>query len=371
MPISGLLDNQMVTEGVAAGAGFPLNSGQSHGSGGLCMTKLAATTRYNLAANFGSYLNNQLVPAGPWAVGGDVTLPTGARATVDTNSIRTTTATLIWFDFADNVGVVGFRIEYFNGSVWVLVANVGLVTTYNLTGMAPNVSVQYGVKAKDAAGNVSTTGGTVGWTSAINPPTSVTASGPTSNTVNLSWVKSNGPWTTANTDATSQHIYVNGVLYVTISGTVSSYQVTGLSGSTSYSFMVLASGSNNNSGAISDNSNTANATTTAADTTPPTTPFLNAIGDFGGGFLRLTWSASTDASGIAYYDVYREENNSGIFAVIGQTTATTFDDINVFDANGYAYKIKAIDNASIPSAFSNTQTIFYSTGGGGAPIGPV
>jgi hypothetical protein len=115
-----------------------------------------------------------------------------------------------------------------------------------------------------------------------------------------------------------------------------------------------------------------NHTAVAPDTTPPTTPFLDAIGDFGGGFLRLTWSTSTDASGIAYYDVYREENNSGVFGVIGQPTATTFDDINVFDGNGYAYKIKAIDNAFNQSAFSNTQSIFYSSGGGpGGPGGPL
>jgi fibronectin type 3 domain-containing protein len=41
-----------------------------------------------------------------------------------------------------------------------------------------------------------------------------------------------------------------------------------------------------------------------------------------------------------YYDVYREDNNSGIFSIIGQTTATTFDDIYVYDGNGYAYKIR-------------------------------
>jgi hypothetical protein len=111
--------------------------------------------------------------------------------------------------------------------------------------------------------------------------------------------------------------------------------------------------------------NTSNTSNSPSDTTPPTTPFLEPIGDFGGGFLSLNWSASTDASGINLYDVYREENNSGIFVVIGQTTVTTFDDINVFNANGYAYKIRAIDNAFNQSAFSNTRTIFYSSGGGG------
>jgi hypothetical protein len=114
-----------------------------------------------------------------------------------------------------------------------------------------------------------------------------------------------------------------------------------------------------------------NHTAVAPDTTPPTTPFLDAIADFGFGFLRLTWSTSTDASGVAYYDVYREENNSGIFAVIGQPTVTTFDDINVFDGNGYSYKIKAVDNVFNTSVFSNTQSIFYSSGGGGGgPLTP-
>ena len=69
MPINGLLDNQMVTEGIAAGAGFALKPGQGHGAGNLCMTKLLATTRYNLAANFNSYADNQLVPAGLWNSG--------------------------------------------------------------------------------------------------------------------------------------------------------------------------------------------------------------------------------------------------------------------------------------------------------------
>jgi len=103
---------------------------------------------------------------------------------------------------------------------------------------------------------------------------------------------------------------------------------------------------------------------TAPDTTPPTTPYLNSIGDFGGGFLRLTWTASTDASGIYYYDVYREVNNSGIFGVIAQPTVTSYDDYDVVNGNTYAYKIKAIDNAINQSAFSNTRSVFYNTGGG-------
>lgn len=64
---SGLTDNQMVTEGKALEANLPLKVNQSNVSSNLCMTKDMATQRYNLAANFGSYLGNQLIPANLWA----------------------------------------------------------------------------------------------------------------------------------------------------------------------------------------------------------------------------------------------------------------------------------------------------------------
>jgi hypothetical protein len=68
--ISGVADNQMVTEAAAAATtAFALNSGQTRVSSNILMTKLDAITRYNLAANFGSYANNQLIPATLWASG--------------------------------------------------------------------------------------------------------------------------------------------------------------------------------------------------------------------------------------------------------------------------------------------------------------
>lgn len=97
----------------------------------------------------------------------------------------------------------------------------------------------------------------------------------------------------------------------------------------------------------------------ASDTTPPTTPNLYSIGDFGAAYLALSWSTSTDASGINYYEVYRADNNSGIFAAIAQTSATSFQDYNIVNGNLYSYAIKAVDTAFNYSAFSNTQSYFY------------
>jgi len=67
---SDLASNQMVTQAVAATAGFPLKAGQSHGSSNQCMTKLEATTKYNLKTdNLTAYADNQLIPKSVWATG--------------------------------------------------------------------------------------------------------------------------------------------------------------------------------------------------------------------------------------------------------------------------------------------------------------
>jgi cellulose 1,4-beta-cellobiosidase len=363
MAFSGLQANQMVSYAEAASSGFTLKSGQTNPGTSQMMTKDMAFTMYNLAANANTngIAGKQLMQKSFWSTGGDITLPTGATTMVDTNSIRTTTAKLTWSDYADNEGVVGFNIEYFNNSVWALVANVGLITSYNLTGMAPNTGVQYRVRAKDAAGNVSTSGGTAGWTSAINPPTSVTCGNPTSSTVNLTWIKSNGPWPTTNTNATNQHIYVNGALHATISGEVSTYQVTGLSGNTSYSFMVLASGFNNNSGPLSDNSNSTSCDTSSAAPATPTGLFANTLSS---SEISTGWNASTGATG---YQLYRSNSANGIYDLVIDTTATSHIDSFLGSSNTYYYKIAAYNGSNF-SALSNTVSATTSGGGGSQPI---
>jgi hypothetical protein len=98
--------------------------------------------------------------------------------------------------------------------------------------------------------------------------------------------------------------------------------------------------------------------TSPSDTTPPTTPTLGSVTDVGLGYLRLNWTTSTDANGISYYEVYRAINN-GIFSVVAQVTATTYDDSDILNGNLYSYTIKAVDTGFNSSNFSNTQSYFY------------
>jgi chitodextrinase len=72
MAFSNLSENQVVTEADASTSDFILLQGQSHGTTNLCMTKQAATTKYDLlASNLTPYANNQLIPRSVWQPNGD------------------------------------------------------------------------------------------------------------------------------------------------------------------------------------------------------------------------------------------------------------------------------------------------------------
>jgi len=95
----------------------------------------------------------------------------------------------------------------------------------------------------------------------------------------------------------------------------------------------------------------------AADASAPTSPTaLAAVA--GPGKVTLTWSASTDNTGVTGYNVYRwADPNDVVFTavkeLIGTTTGTTFvdDALPLFDKT-YNYEVRAFDAATNVSARS-------------------
>jgi Concanavalin A-like lectin/glucanases superfamily/Domain of unknown function (DUF1929)/Bacterial Ig domain len=90
-----------------------------------------------------------------------------------------------------------------------------------------------------------------------------------------------------------------------------------------------------------------------ADTTPPTSPGnLSAEGKLGS--AALTWTASTDDTGVALYHIYRS-TISGLppsaATLIGQSTSTSYNDIVA--AGTYFYVVTAEDVAKNAGAPSN------------------
>lgn len=139
-----------------------------------------------------------------------------------------------------------------------------------VSGLAPNTTYSFTVKARDAAGNVSAASNALSATTLAEdvpdtePPTAPTGlavMGKTSTSVNLSWTAS-----TDNVGVTGYEVYVNGASTPSATTTgATSVTVSGLVPNTTYSFTVKARDA---AGNVSAASAAVSATTDAAPSTP-------------------------------------------------------------------------------------------------------
>lgn len=181
---------------------------------------------------------------------------TSLTATITANSV-----TLSWTAATDNVGVTGYQITGGPGTVNVT------GTSASITGLQPNTTYTFTVKALDAAGNkssgtsINVTTSPSADTTPPSAPANLAVTGKTSTSVSLSWNAS-----TDNVGVTGYNVYQNGVVVptgnVTISGTTAA--VTGLTASTSYTFSVRAKDA---AGNLSASSNSVSVTTQPSDVT--------------------------------------------------------------------------------------------------------
>ncbi|MFD0671601.1 fibronectin type III domain-containing protein [Cohnella sp. GCM10027633] len=184
------------------------------------------------------------------------TVPSGLTSPSKT----TTTVNLSWSASTDNVGVTGYDV--YNGAT--LAGSVGgSTTTYQATGLSPNTAYSFTVRAKDAAGNVSAASGALSVTTnaaadtqAPTVPSGLTSPSKTTTTVNLSWSAS-----TDNVGVTGYDVYNGATLAGSVGGSTTTYQATGLSPNTAYSFTVRAKDA---AGNVSAASSALSVTTNAA-----------------------------------------------------------------------------------------------------------
>ncbi|GAA4275881.1 hypothetical protein GCM10022259_06050 [Aquimarina mytili] len=204
--------------------------------------------------------------------------------------------------------------------------------------------------------NFEITPGTGGDTQAPTEPGSLATSNITQSTIDLNWNAS-----TDNVGVTGYDIYQGNAIITTV--TTTSYQVTGLTPNTAYSFRVKAKDAAGNE---SDFSNTANATTLSqTDTQAPTAPNGLVASNVTQTTADLNWNASTDNVGVTGYDVYQGTN------VIATTTNTSYQVTGLSPNTNYSFSVRAEDAAGNESNASNVVNITTEPSGGDTCIGGI
>ncbi|HEU4424323.1 MAG TPA: glycosyl hydrolase family 18 protein [Pilimelia sp.] len=194
---------------------------------------------------------------------------------------------------------------------------------------------------------------------APNAPTGLTSTGRTTRTVSLRWTAA----TPTDFPIASYDVYRGTTLATSVTST--SATVTGLTPNTTYSFTVRAKDSRGN---VSAPSAAVSVTTLnpSNDTTPPSAPTNLRSTAKTSSSVTLAWNASTDASGIAGYDVYR----GGTLAASVTGTTATVDGLAPITT--YSFTVRArdnYDNVSAPSAALSVTTDDAVGGGRYAKVG--
>lgn len=195
-----------------------------------------------------------------------------------------------------------------------------------------------------------------GDTQAPTAPTNLAASNTTANATTLTWTAS-----TDNVGVTSYQIRQNNVTVGTVGGSVLTYNATGLSASTTYSYNVVALDAANNT---SPASNTVQVTTLAGgDTQAPTAPTNLAASNTSATATTLNWTASTDNVGVTSYQV--RQNNVTVGTVGGNVLTYTATGLTA--STTYSFNVVALDAANNTSPASNTVQVTTLSGGDTQP----
>ncbi len=321
-------------------------------------TGLSASTSYSYrvratdaAGNLGAYSPTATATTPAASDTTAPSVPTGLNGT-GTSLSQTS---LNWTASTDNVGVTGYKV-YRNGT------QVGTTATasYADSGLAAGASYNYTVSAYDAAGNNSAQTSavavsTLADTTAPSVPTNLSATAVSSTQVNLSWTAS-----TDNVGVTGYKIYRGGSLLATPAAT--SYQNTGLTAGTSYSYTVSAVDAAGNESA---QSTAAQATTTAPDTTGPTVSVSAPTnGATVSGTIAFSANASDSGSGVHDVQFYVDgtavnDDTSSPYSYQWNTTSV---------ANG-SHQLSAVatDNAGNMTVSAAVTVTVNNTTGGGVP----
>lgn len=295
-------------------------------------------------------------------------IPASLAATV----ISTSQVNLAWVASTDNVAVTGYRI-YRNGAQ-IATTNT---TSYSDTGLSSNTSYTYAVLAYDAAGNVSNQSASITATtnpsqqatlavslsatpssgvSPLNVSLTASATGTAAGLINFTFY-CNRSDSGANVTVPYDFKYDNQVSAIKTSSSFCQYTAPG-----SYTPKVIIergglSAEARQTVSVSAPTNTGGGggggggTVDSIAPTIPTNVYTKTVSK---SQIDISWSASSDAVGVAGYKIYR--NN----LFIAQSTALNYSNTNLSPNTTYTYAISAFDaagNESLKSSSVSAATL--------------
>ena len=260
-------------------------------------------------------------------------------------------ATQYFLDVATDAAFTAFVTGYNN-------LNVGSVTTYNITGLTANTTYHYRIRAGNGCStSLNSNTITIGTTAPV-APTAVAASNFTCTSMNANWGAVSGAtqyFLDVATDAAFT-AFVTGYSNLNV-GSVTTYNITGLTANTTYHYRIRAS----NGCSTSLNSNTITIGTTA-----PVSPTATAADNFTCTSMNANWGAVSGASQY-FLDVATDAAFTAFvtgYSNLNVGSVTTYNITSLIANTTYYYRIRASNGCST-SLNSNTITT-----GTTAPIAP-
>ncbi|WMI68290.1 fibronectin type III domain-containing protein [Mangrovimonas sp. YM274] len=273
------------------------------------------------------------------------TIPTGLSAT----NVSDTGLTLNWLASTDNVGVVDY--EVFQNGVSIGLSEGAL--SFGIIGLTPETTYDFTVSAIDASDNASNQSAILQVTTLSPPdteapsiPTGLSATNVSDTGLTLNWEAS-----TDNVGVVDYEVFQNGQSIGFSAGALT-FNVSGLSGNTTYNFNLTAIDASDN---VSNQSAVLQVTTLVPpDTEAPSVPTGLLATNVTDTALILNWGASTDNVGVVDYEIFQDGQSIGFsagvitFVVTGLTAETSY---------GFSVAaIDAADNSSNPSTVLNVTT---------------
>jgi chitodextrinase len=272
------------------------------------------------------------------------TVSPSAPSNLAASNVASTSVTLYWGASTDNVGVIAYDV-YRDAALVVSVQG----STATVTALDPRTTYTFTVRARDAAGNVSTpsmpltrAGSCCGTPNPPSVPANVTASKVTYTGVTLSW--------TASTDEVGMgeyELFEGGVIIGRTKSTL--YEVTGLQPGTTHTFTVRA--------VNTQSMHSAESSPVTVRTLILTVPAAatNLRWSALGGTVTLCWDAPEGWNELYRYRLLYGNFNLGEF---GETCVTL---IGFKPGTPYYFTIKTVDADGNVSVASNQVAVLLDT----------